>query len=217
MKSSCGAKPAATAGRNEDQWRGKSSCRCWHKMKTSFGANPAAVAGVMKTSRGAKPAATAGTTKSRCGAKPAATSGRNEDQLWGKASCRSWQEGDPHNNLTIPARKLTKILSRTSPGEPKISCLKSIRKSSISSPGEPQISELKNELQPVAKVDADIYRILNANVAVIIFKPFSFVKDSVGGDIINSEVSFPYVQSNISTDDCSSAAISLVTSSVNTS
>ena len=65
MKSSCGAKPAATAGRNEDQWRGKSSCRRWHKMKTSFGAKPAAVAGVMKTSRGAKPAATAGTTKSR--------------------------------------------------------------------------------------------------------------------------------------------------------
>ena len=92
------------------------------------------------------------------------------------------------------------------------------RKSSISSPGEPQISELKNEtkLQPVAKVDADIYRIRNDNVAVI-FKPFSFVKDSVGGDIINSEVSFPYVQSNISTDDCSSAAIHLVTSSVNTS
>ena len=50
-KSSCGAKPAAAAGRNEDQWRGKSSCRRWHKMKTSFGANPAAVAGVMKTSR----------------------------------------------------------------------------------------------------------------------------------------------------------------------
>ena len=69
----------------------------------------------------------------------------------------------------------------------------------------------------MAKVEADIYRILNANVAVIIFKPFSFVKDSVGEDIINSEVSFPYVQSNISTDDCSSAAISLVTSSVNTS
>ena len=73
----------------------------------------------------------------------------------------------------------------------------------------------------MAKVDADIYRILNDNVAVIIFKPFPFVKYSVGGDIINSEVysevSFPYVQSNISTDDCSSAAISLVTSSVNTS
>ena len=69
----------------------------------------------------------------------------------------------------------------------------------------------------MAKVDADIYRILNANVAVIIFKPFSFVKDSMVGEIINSEVSFPYVQSNMSTDDCSSAAIPLVTSSVNTS
>ena len=69
----------------------------------------------------------------------------------------------------------------------------------------------------MAKVDADIYRILNANVAVIIFKPFSFIKDSVGEDIINSEVSFPYVQPNFPTDDCSSAAIPLVTGSVNTS
>ena len=66
-------------------------------------------------------------------------------------------------------------------------------------------------------VDADYYWILNANVTPVYSQPFSFVKDSVGGDIINSEVSFPYVQSNISTDDCSSAAISLVTSSVNTS
>ena len=72
-------------------------------------------------------------------------------------------------------------------------------------------------LHPVANVGADIYRILNANVAVIIFKPFSFVKDSVGGDIINSEVSFPYVQFNFPTDDCSSAAIPLVTGSANTS
>ena len=71
-------------------------------------------------------------------------------------------------------------------------------------------------LQPVADVGADIYRIRNANVAVI-FKPFSFVKDSVGGDIINSEVSFPYVQLNFPTDDCSSAAILLVTGSVHTS
>ena len=71
-------------------------------------------------------------------------------------------------------------------------------------------------LQPVANVGADIYRIRNANVAVI-FKPFSFVKDSVGGDIINSEVSFPYVQLNFPTDDCSSAAILLVTGSVHTS
>ena len=69
----------------------------------------------------------------------------------------------------------------------------------------------------MAKVEADIYRILNANVTVTIFKPFSFVKDSVGEDIINSEVSFPYAQLNFSTDDCSSSAISLVTSSVNTS
>ena len=68
----------------------------------------------------------------------------------------------------------------------------------------------------MAKVDADNYRILNANVAVI-FKPFSFVKDSVGGDIINIEVSFPYVQFNFPTDDCSSAAILLVTGSVHTS
>ena len=69
----------------------------------------------------------------------------------------------------------------------------------------------------MAKVDADIYRILNANVAVIIFKPFSFVKDSAVGEIINSEVSFRHVQSNFSTDDCSSAASPLVTVSVNTS
>ena len=41
----------------------------------------------------------------------------------------------------------------------------------------------------MAKVDADIYRILNANVAVI-FKPFSFVKDSVVGEIINNEDPF---------------------------
>ena len=68
----------------------------------------------------------------------------------------------------------------------------------------------------MAKVDADIYRILNANVAVI-FKPFSFVKDSVVGEIINSEVSFRHVQLNFSTDDCSSAAIPLVTDSVITS
>ena len=68
----------------------------------------------------------------------------------------------------------------------------------------------------MAKVDADIYRILNANVAVI-FKPFSFIKNSVVGEIINSEVSFRHVQPNFPTDDCSSAAILLVTSSVNTS
>ena len=70
-------------------------------------------------------------------------------------------------------------------------------------------------LQPVANVGADIYRIRNANVAVI-FKPFSFVKDSVVGEI-NSEVSFRHVQLNFSTDDCSSAAIPLVTDSVITS
>ena len=68
----------------------------------------------------------------------------------------------------------------------------------------------------MAKVNADIYRILHANAAVI-FMPFSFVKDSVGGDIINSEVSFLYVQLNFPTDDCSSAAIPLVTGSVDTS
>ena len=73
----------------------------------------------------------------------------------------------------------------------------------------------QTNLQPVANVDADIYRILNVNVAV--FKPFSFVKDSVVGEIINSEVSFWHVQSNFPTDDCSSAAIPLVTGSVNTS
>ena len=39
-----------------------------------------------------------------------------------------------------------------------------------------QLCKYETNLQPVAKVDADIYRILNANVAVI-FKPFSFVKD----------------------------------------
>ena len=69
----------------------------------------------------------------------------------------------------------------------------------------------------MAKVEADIYRILNANVTVTIFKPFSFVKDSVGEDIINSEVSFPYAQLNFSTDDCSSAVILLLPGSVNTS
>ena len=58
--------------------------------------------------------------------------------------------------------------------------------------------------------------ILNANVAHI-FKPFSFVKDSAVGEIINSEVSFRHVQSNFSTDDCSSAPTPLVTVSVNTS
>ena len=68
----------------------------------------------------------------------------------------------------------------------------------------------------MAKVDADNYRILNANVAHI-FKPFSFVKDSAVGEIINSEVSFWHVQSNFPTDDCSSAAIPLVTGSANTS
>ena len=68
----------------------------------------------------------------------------------------------------------------------------------------------------MAKVDADNYRILNANVALI-FKPFSFVKDSVVGEIMNSEVSFWHAQVNFSTDDCSSAAIPLVTGSVNTS
>ena len=68
----------------------------------------------------------------------------------------------------------------------------------------------------MANVGADIYRILNANVAVI-FKPFSFVKDSVVGEIINSEVSFRHVQLNFSTDDCSSAGIPLVTDSVITS
>ena len=68
----------------------------------------------------------------------------------------------------------------------------------------------------MANVDADNYRILNANVAVI-FKPFSFVKDSAVGEIINSEVSFWHVQSNFPTDDCSSAATPLVTGSVNTS
>ena len=68
----------------------------------------------------------------------------------------------------------------------------------------------------MANVGADIYRIFNANVALI-FKSFSFVKDSVVGEIINSEVSFWHVQSNFSTDDCSSAATPLVTVSVNTS
>ena len=68
----------------------------------------------------------------------------------------------------------------------------------------------------MAEVDADFYRILNTNVAHI-FKPFSFVKDSVVGEIMNNEVSFWHVQPNFTTDDCSSAAISLVTSSVNTS
>ena len=68
----------------------------------------------------------------------------------------------------------------------------------------------------MAKVDADNYQILNANMALI-FKPFSFVKDSVVGEIINNEVSFWHVQSNFSTDDCSSAATPLVTGSVNTS
>ena len=68
----------------------------------------------------------------------------------------------------------------------------------------------------MAKVDADNYRILNANVAHI-FKPISFVKDSAVGEIINSEVSFRHVQSNFSTDDCSSAAILLLPGSVNTS
>ena len=62
----------------------------------------------------------------------------------------------------------------------------------------------------------DIYRILNAIVAVI-FKSFSFVKVSVVGEIINSEVSFRHGQLNFSTDDCSSAAIPLVTDSVITS
>ena len=68
----------------------------------------------------------------------------------------------------------------------------------------------------MAKVDADNYRILNTNVAHI-FKPFSFVKDSAVGEIINSEVSFPYAQLNFSTDDCSSAAILLLPGSVNIS
>ena len=68
----------------------------------------------------------------------------------------------------------------------------------------------------MANVGANIYRILNANVAVI-FKSFSFVKDSVVGEIINSEVSFRHVQLNFSTDDCNSAAIPLVTDSVITS
>ena len=68
----------------------------------------------------------------------------------------------------------------------------------------------------MAEVDADFYRILNTNVAII-FKSFSFVKDSVVGEIINSEVSFRHVQLNLSTDDCSSAAIPLVTDSVITS
>ena len=67
----------------------------------------------------------------------------------------------------------------------------------------------------MAKVDADNYRIFNANVAHI-FKPFSFVKDSVVGEIINSEVSFWHVQSNFPTDYCSSAATPLLTGSVNT-
>ena len=60
----------------------------------------------------------------------------------------------------------------------------------------------------MAKVDADNYQILNANVAHI-FKPFSFVKDSVVGEIMNNEVSFWHVQPNFTTDDCSSAAIPL--------
>ena len=51
-------------------------------------------------------------------------------------------------------------------------------------------------------------QILNANVALI-FKPFSFVKDSVVGEIMNNEVSFWHVQPNFTTDDCSSAAIPL--------
>ena len=68
----------------------------------------------------------------------------------------------------------------------------------------------------MAKVDADNYRILNANVALL-FKPFSFVKDSVVGEIMNNEVSFWHVQPNLTTDDCSSAATPLVTGSVNTS
>ena len=65
----------------------------------------------------------------------------------------------------------------------------------------------------MAKVNADNHRILNANVALI-FKPFSFVKDSVVGEIMNSEVSFRHVQLNFSTDDCTSAAIPLMTDSV---
>ena len=61
----------------------------------------------------------------------------------------------------------------------------------------------------MAKVNADNHRILNANVALI-FKPFSFVKDSVVGKIMNNEVSFWHVQPNFTTtDDCSSAAIPL--------
>ena len=67
----------------------------------------------------------------------------------------------------------------------------------------------------MAKDDADIYRILNANMALF-FKPFSFV-NSMMGDIINSEVAFLYVQANFPTDDCTSAIIPLVTGSVNTS
>ena len=53
-----------------------------------------------------------------------------------------------------------------------------IENSQCRAPESRQSQLCKNEtnLQPVAKVDADIYRILNANVAVI-FKPFSFVKD----------------------------------------
>ena len=62
----------------------------------------------------------------------------------------------------------------------------------------------------MAKVDADNNRILNANVAHI-FKPFSFVKDSAVGEIMNNEVSFWHVQPNFTTDtdDRSSAAIPL--------